>query len=86
MRLIYFFSKRPGPCVLQNVIVDNIQKIFRDLEIQRVDFDSEKEIAKKYNIPEAPSIILEKGGRELTRFLGLTQETFLKRAIENNLT
>lgn len=84
MKLIYFYEKGPGPCVLQNIIIDNIEKESGDsLEIQRVTKE-DKELAEKYKIKEIPSIIIENDTGEVARFSGLTQELFLKRAIEKN--
>jgi thioredoxin 1 len=87
MRLLYFYERRPGPCMLQNLIVDNVEKGLKGkLDVQRLDAEANKDLMGKYGIREIPSIVMEKDGKEVTRFSGLTQETFLRRAIERNLT
>jgi thioredoxin 1 len=86
MKILYFYSKNPGTSVLQKVIVDNIEKDSKGkLEVKRIEFETDGSLFKKYGIKEIPSIIIEKDGKEVTRFSGLTQETFLRRAIERNL-
>ncbi|OGI15711.1 hypothetical protein A3K63_04775 [Candidatus Micrarchaeota archaeon RBG_16_49_10] len=87
MKLLYFFSKNPGTSVLQSIIVDNIEKAFKDkLDVERVEFKDNAEVFKKRKIKEIPSVVLEKDGKEVARFSGLAQEIFLRRAIERNLT
>ena len=86
MKLLYFLERGPGPCVLQNEMVGAIERQFKDrLEVERIDCKENQEIVKKYNIREIPSIIIEDGGKEVARFSGLTQEIFMRRAIERSL-
>jgi thioredoxin-like negative regulator of GroEL len=43
--------------------------------------DESEDDVKKYNVRSYPTIIIECDGQEKERFVGLTQERFLQRAI-----
>ena len=84
--LIYFYSYGSGPCRIQDFFIDSLESEFeRKVDFKRIDVDNDKEVAKKYYVDEVPTIIIEYNGEEKERFKGLTQELFLKRAIEKVL-
>ncbi len=85
LNVIYFFSNNSGPCRLQNEFISNLEKFFRDINFKRIDVDADKAMPIKYQINEIPSIVIENNGSIKEKFSGLTQELFLKRAIERML-
>ena len=87
MKLIYFYEKKPGPCVLQNGIISNIENDFDEkLEVEKINSEENESSVKKYNIREIPTVIIEHEGKEIARFSGLAQELFIRRAIARNST
>jgi len=86
LTLVYFYNDLSGPCKLQESLINNIEFKFRSkLEVKKINVDENKQLAEKYNIKELPTIIIESNGNEEQRFSGLTQELFLRRAIESFL-
>lgn len=54
-------------------------------EIKKVDVDKEGDVASKYNIFVVPTLVLEKDGKELRRWMGVTSKEELIRALEDSL-
>lgn len=86
LSVIYFFSNNSGASKLQNEIMKNLEGSFKKkVEFKRIDVEQDKATTIKYQISEVPSIIIENDGAVKERFSGLTQELFLRRAIERNM-
>jgi len=51
-------------------------------EIRAINVDREREVASKYNIYVVPTLILEKDGVEIQRWLGVTSKEELKAALD----
>ena len=82
-----FWSSNSGICNVQIPIVKNVQSIFGGrVAFEEINVDENKELVSKYNIREIPTIIIECDGRERERFIGLTQERFLKKALKKILS
>ncbi|MGD9911939.1 thioredoxin family protein, partial [Methanothrix sp.] len=52
------------------------------IEIKKIDVDRNIELANRYNIMVVPTIILEKDGKEVRRWLGVTSKEELSSAID----
>jgi len=82
-----FWSSTSDVCNIQIPIVKNVQSIFCSrVAFEEINVDENKELVSKYNIKEIPTIVIECDGRERERFVGLTQERFLKRALKKILS
>jgi len=82
-----FWSSNSDVCNIQIPIVKNVQSIFGGrVTFEEINVDENKELTEKYNIKEIPTIIIECNGQERERFVGLTQERFLKRALKKILS
>lgn len=85
--ILYFYSDSPGPCRIQNPLIEDLKlKFRRGVEFKKINIDENKALTEKYEVDEVPAIIIECEGKETERFNGLTQEIFLKRAIEKTLS
>ncbi|MDI6826226.1 MAG: thioredoxin domain-containing protein [Candidatus Aenigmarchaeota archaeon] len=82
-----FLEENSGTSDLQTSLVKELENRFRG----RVEFEylyakeNEGQVSK-YKIRELPTIIIECDGKERERFIGLTQQLFLKKAIEKVLS
>lgn len=86
VKLIDLSADWCGPCRIQDPIIDEVERKFKGkIEVIRVNIDQNKELTRKYKVMSIPTIILECDGKEKERFIGLTQELFLKRAVEKAL-
>lgn len=82
-----FWSHDFEECHVQISLLKDLEKIFRGrVRFEYLNVDENKDEASKYNIKNFPTIIIEIGDRERERFVGLTQERFLKKAIQGALS
>lgn len=78
--VICFFDNN-GSSTLQNSIIKEIESDFKKIEFIKI-IGSNTELLEKYGIKEIPSIVIEIDGKVKEKFSGLTQELFLRRAID----
>ena len=82
-----FWSSNSDVCNVQIPIVKNVQNVFDGrVAFEEINVDVNKELVSKYKIKEIPTIIIESNGQEKERFVGLTQERFLKKALKKVLS
>lgn len=82
-----FWSYDSDLCNVQIPIVKNVEEIFKGRVIfESINAEENQEMISKYNIKEFPTIIIECNGQEKERFVGLTQELFLKKALKKILS
>ncbi|MBD3155790.1 MAG: thiol reductase thioredoxin [Candidatus Aenigmarchaeota archaeon] len=86
LKVLFFYKKDDGPSKIQKELLRNIEYILKKkVEVEKIDMDENKRTVEKYGIKEVPSIVVEKDGRVTDKFSGLTQDLFLKRALERNM-
>ena len=56
--VIYFFSNNSGACKIQNELMSNLEKNFKEVNFKRIDVDADNATKIKYQISETPNIIL----------------------------
>ena len=64
----YFTATWCGPCKTFKPIV--IELIEDGYSIEIIDLDEQQEIAVKYRISSAPTMVIEENGTEIDRFIG----------------
>jgi len=78
-----FFSVNDGVCQVQRDIIKELKSVFgMVIDFQEIDIRNNKEMKEKYKITSTPTIIISCREEEKERFVGLTQELFLKKAIQ----
>jgi len=86
LKMLFFYADVEGPSKIQEAFVKNIEILFKGkVEVKRVNIEKDRELVEKYDVTEVPTILIEKSGRITDKFVGFTQELFLKRALEKNL-
>ncbi|HOT07250.1 MAG TPA: thioredoxin [Methanotrichaceae archaeon] len=84
--LMDFFAEWCGPCRMQTPTMLELEAEYEGrAEIKKVDVDKEGDVASKYNIFVVPTLVLEKDGKELRRWMGVTSKEELIRALEDSL-
>ena len=68
--IIDFWAEWCGPCKIMTPVLDEIAKEHDDIEIAKVNVDTEAELAIKYGIMSIPAFILFKDGEESARTVG----------------
>jgi len=81
--LVDFWAEWCMPC---KMLTPTIEKIARDyagkVKVGKLDTDSNRDVAMRYQISAIPTVILFKGGQVVQRFVGLRQEKDFKEALD----
>ncbi|MCD5425054.1 MAG: thioredoxin domain-containing protein, partial [Methanosarcinaceae archaeon] len=76
--LLDFSATWCGPCKMQKPILEELEKKYEDsVEIKEFDVDKNGELASKYSVQAVPTLIIEKDGKIIKRFTGVTQANVL---------
>ncbi|MEM2124361.1 MAG: thioredoxin family protein [Methanolinea sp.] len=77
--LIDFFAEWCGPCKRQGPILDELKRRMGEkIEIRKVDVDQHMEMANRYGIRVVPTLVIEKDGRVIRSFEGVTSAETLE--------
>jgi thioredoxin 1 len=75
MKYLYFSASWCGPCRTLGPIMNDVSQ---QIPVQKVDVDSEFELASQYNVRNVPTVVLLDNGQEVKRFVGVQpKETYL---------
>jgi thioredoxin 1 len=75
-----------GPCKMQGPIFDAVAEEFKDkLDFKKINVDKEGDLATEKGILVVPTLILEKDGVELNKWMGVTSKEELSKAIKEAL-
>jgi thioredoxin 1 len=81
-----FWAEWCGPCRMVGPAVEQIGKIMADkIKVAKLNVDENQEIAMKYGIQSIPSLVLFKGGKEVSRTIGAAPKEVYIKFIENSL-
>ncbi len=82
-----FWSQDFEECQVQISLLKDLEKTFGSrVRFEYVNADENKNEVSEYNIKNFPTIVIECGDKERERFIGLTQERFLRKAIKKALS
>jgi thioredoxin-like negative regulator of GroEL len=81
------FVSNDGISDLQTSFLKDLEGRFRGrAEFEYLNGKENESLVSKYKINTYPTVIIECDGKEKERFIGLTQQLFLKKAIDKNLS
>ena len=82
--LVDFWAEWCMPCRMLAPTIDKIAESYSEkVKVGKLDTDSNREIAIKYQISAIPTVILFKNGQVAQKFVGLKQEREFKEAIDS---
>jgi len=86
--LMDFYADWCGPCRLQGPIFEEMEKdkeLSLKAEFRKINVDKEGDLAAEKGIMVVPTVILEKDGIEVQRWMGVTSREELVKAINKAL-
>jgi thioredoxin 1 len=81
-----FYAEWCGPCKVLTPLMENVKTKFTNVQFENVDIDSQFEVAQKYFVRSVPTVIIEKNGKEVQRFVGVQSELAYINALNENLS
>ena len=81
-----FYAEWCGPCKGLSPVMENVRTKFSNVSFEDIDIDGQFEIAQKYYVRSVPTVIIEKNGEEVQRFVGVQSELAYTNAINENLS
>jgi thioredoxin 1 len=69
------------PCKMLAPIIENMQRQIPDVNFTSIDVDTDYELSSKYNVRSVPTVVIERDGHEIQRFVGVQSEFTYKNAI-----
>jgi len=74
-----FSAEWCGPCKRQGPIIEELKKKMGDIiELREIDVDQHMDLARKYGIQVVPTLIIEKDGKVIRTFEGVTSAETLE--------
>ena len=77
--IVDFWAEWCGPCRMLGPILDTVAKERADIQVVKVDVDSNSELSSEYGIRSIPAVYIFKNGEQINKFVGVkTKEDILK--------
>jgi thioredoxin 1 len=83
--VVDFWATWCPPCRAQGPIVEELSLELKSVKFGKLDVDGAREIARRYNIRNIPTLIIFKDGKDVEHIVGLHDKVTLKRMIEAHL-
>lgn len=85
IKVMKFSAAWCGPCRTLKPVFEDVKNGFSNVAFEDVDVDENFELAGKYGIRSVPTVIIEKDGVEVERFLGVQSKLAYANAINESL-
>jgi thioredoxin 1 len=83
--LVDFSAEWCGPCKMMGPILEQLKgKMTDKLKVVKIDVDSNRELAFKYNIRSIPTLMLFQDGMTKWTGVGVMTSDFLENVVNNN--
>ena len=79
--LVDFYADWCAPCKMQSVVLDEFAKEANDIEIIKVNVDSEGELAARYKVSSIPTLMVVKNGEVVKIEPGFKSKPDLERFV-----
>jgi thioredoxin 1 len=80
-----FYGEWCSPCKLLAPVIEEIKKEMPNVKFVDVDVDESADVVAKYGVRGVPTVVIEKDGVEVKRFVGMKQKSELVNEIKSHL-
>jgi thioredoxin 1 len=85
--LVDFSAEWCGPCKMMAPVLEQLKgKMADKVKILKVDVDTNRELAGKYNIRSVPTLMLFQEGKTKWQGVGVMTSDYLENVVNNNST
>lgn len=74
-----------GPCRMLAPMMESIKPSYSGVKFEEIDIDEKAEVAAQYGVRSVPTVIVEKDGVEVNRFVGVQSAMTYRNAINETL-
>jgi thioredoxin 1 len=80
-----FYGTWCVPCRLLTPVIEEIKKEITNVKFVDIDVDENGDLASQYGVRGVPTVVIEKDGVEVKRFVGMKQKSELVNEIKSHL-
>ncbi len=86
LALVDFWASWCGPCKMLGPTIEELADAYdgRAL-VAKVNVDEEPDLARRFGVMSIPTVVVLKGGQELTRVVGVQPAAVFRRELDANL-
>ena len=85
IKLLDFYADWCGPCKVMSPIFEEIEKDYvGQIEFQKVDVESESDLASRFGVMSIPTFVLVKDDKEMDRKVGAMPKEMLKMWLDSH--
>jgi thioredoxin 1 len=83
--VVDFYAEWCMPCLMISPIIDELSEKIKEVKFVKMNFDENKNLAKKLNVLSIPCIIFFKEGKEVDRIVGAQPQEVIEEKIKSYL-
>mgnify|MGYP004493672933 FL=1 len=86
LALVDFWASWCGPCKMLGPTIEELADAYAGRAlVAKVNVDEEPDLARRFGVMSIPTVVVLKGGQELTRVVGVQPAAVFRRELDANL-
>lgn len=80
-----FFGEWCNPCKAQEPIIEELKTKYPQVKFEKIDVDKNRKESERFKIIALPTIIIQKDGLLIKKFIGVTYKKIIEKELDNLL-